>query len=202
MTGAEVTKGGDAFPILTHPYKFANNDGWVGISHCAVFDDGNGNWYYASWKGDEHKSGGVATNIGVHFYDMLCWIFGDVTKNIVHVSSHDRVAGYLELQKARVRYFLSINSDHLPEEVVMAGKRTYRSISVDGEEFEFSEGFTELHTRSYENILKGKGFPISEARRSIEIVHDIRNMQPVGLKGDYHPLARQPLTPHPFGWKI
>ena len=84
----------------------------------------------------------------------------------------------------------------------MAGKRTYRSISVDGEEFEFSEGFTELHTRSYENILMGKGFPISEARRSIEIVHDIRNMQPVGLKGDYHPLARQPLTPHPFGWKI
>ena len=161
-----------------------------------------GNWYYASWKGDEHKSGGVATNIGVHFYDMLCWIFGDVTKNIVHVSSHDRVAGYLELQKARVRYFLSINSDHLPEEVVMAGKRTYRSISVDGEEFEFSGGFTELHARSYENILKGKGFPISEARKSIEIVHDIRNMQPVGLKGDYHPLARQPLTPHPFGWKI
>ncbi|MBP5327340.1 MAG: Gfo/Idh/MocA family oxidoreductase [Bacteroidales bacterium] len=161
-----------------------------------------GNWYYASWKGDVHKSGGVATNIGVHFYDMLCWIFGDVTKNIVHVSSHDRVAGYLELQKARVRYFLSINSDHLPEEARLAGKRTYRSICVDGEEFEFSNGFTELHTRSYENILSGKGFHISEARKCIQIVHDIRNMQPVGLKGDYHPLARQPLTPHPFGWKI
>ena len=159
-----------------------------------------GNWYYASWKGDEHKSGGVATNIGVHFYDMLQWIFGPVSENIVHVKSHDRVAGYLGLKKARVRYFLSINADNLPENAVQGEKRTYRTIMIDGEEFEFSAGFTELHTRSYEKILAGEGFRISEARPCIEIVSQIRTATPIGLKGDYHPLAKLPLAPHPFGW--
>lgn len=159
-----------------------------------------GNWYYTSWKGDIHKSGGVATNIGVHFYDMLTWIFGEVKENIVHVMSHDRVAGYLELEKARVRYFLSINSDHLPENAVQGEKKTYRTITIDGDEFEFSEGFTELHTKSYKHILNGDGFRISEAKRCIEIVSDIRNSAPIGLKGDYHPLAKFPLTKHPFGW--
>lgn len=159
-----------------------------------------GNWYYTSWKGNINKSGGVATNIGVHFYDMLSWIFGDVKTNIVHVSSHDRVAGYLEFERARVRYFLSINAETLPEEAVKAGKRTYRTITIDGGSFEFSEGFTELHTKSYEKILAGEGFSISEARNSINIVYDIRNAKPVGLKGDYHPLARLELTPHPFHW--
>lgn len=159
-----------------------------------------GNWYYASWKGDIHKSGGVATNIGVHFYDMLSWIFGKVTKNIVHIASHDRVAGYLELQRARVRYFLSINSETLPPEALQQGKRTFRAIYVDGEEFEFSDGFTELHTKSYEEILSGHGFRIGEARECIQTVHDIRNAQPIGLVGDYHPLAKYPLAKHPFGW--
>lgn len=159
-----------------------------------------GNWYYTSWKGDVHKSGGVATNIGVHFYDMLTWIFGDVKENIVHVMSHDRVAGYFELEKARVRYFLSINADHLPGNAVQGEKRTYRTIMIDGEEFEFSEGFTELHTKSYQHILNGDGFRISEAKRCIQIVSDIRNSTPIGLKGDYHPLAKLPLTKHPFGW--
>lgn len=159
-----------------------------------------GNWYYASWKGDEHKSGGVATNIGVHFYDMLIWIFGSVKRNVVHVASHDRVAGYLELDKARVRYFLSINSSTLPDEVRQKGQTTYRAIQVDGEEFEFSEGFTELHTKSYEQILCGNGFRISEARACIQTVHDIRNAKPIGLVGDYHPMAKYPLTKHPFGW--
>ena len=159
-----------------------------------------GNWYYTSWKGDVHKSGGVATNIGVHFYDMLQWIFGPVKENIVHVMSHDRVAGYLGLERARVRYFLSINADNLPANAVQGEKRTYRTIMIDGEEFEFSEGFTELHTKSYEKILAGSGFRISEARNCIQIVHDIRNSTPIGLKGDYHPLAKLPLTGHPFGW--
>lgn len=159
-----------------------------------------GNWYYSSWKGDVHKSGGVATNIGVHFYDMLTWIFGDVLENVVHVASHDRVAGFLLLRKARVRYFLSINADHLPAPARQEGLRTYRTIMVDGREFAFSQGFTELHTLSYQKILAGEGFSISEARSSIQIVHDIRNARPVGLKGDYHPLAREPLAPHPFGW--
>lgn len=159
-----------------------------------------GKWYYTSWKGDVHKSGGVATNIGVHFYDMLSWIFGPVQENIVHVSSHDRVAGFLRLEKARVRYFLSINEEHLPENAVQGEKRTYRTIMIDGEEFEFSKGFTELHTKSYENILAGNGFGPSDVRNCINIVHTIRNATPVGLKGDYHPLAKFPLTKHPFGW--
>lgn len=159
-----------------------------------------GNWYYTSWKGDERKSGGVATNIGVHFYDMLSWIFGKVTKNIVHVMSHDRVAGFLELEKARVRYFLSINASYLPTVATDEGKRTYRTIMVDGSEFEFSEGFTELHTLSYKKILQGEGFGISEARNCISIVHDIRNATPIGLTGDYHPMAKYPLVKHPFGW--
>ena len=159
-----------------------------------------GKWYYASWKGDIHKSGGVATNIGVHFYDMLQWIFGPVQENIVHVMSHDRVAGYLGLKQARVRYFLSINAKCLPAEAVQQGLRTYRTLKIDGDEFEFSQGFTELHTKSYEEILAGRGFRISEARPSVQIVHDIRNAKPIGLKGDYHPLARLELDTHPFGW--
>ena len=159
-----------------------------------------GRWYYASWKGDVHKSGGVATNIGVHFYDMLQWVFGPVQQNVVHVMSHDRVAGYLELKQARVRYFLSINADCLPSEAVANGMRTYRLMTVDGDAFEFSQGFTELHTRSYEEIIAGRGFRISEARNSIQIVSDIRQSTPIGLKGDYHPLAKLPLARHPFGW--
>ena len=159
-----------------------------------------GLWYYTSWKGDVHKSGGVATNIGVHFYDMLSWIFGPVQENIVHVASHDRVAGFLRLRNARVRYFLSINAEHLPANAVQGEKRTYRTIMIDGEEFEFSQGFTELHTKSYEKILAGEGFRVSEARNCINIVHTIRNAAPVGLKGDYHPMAKYPLSKHPFGW--
>lgn len=158
-----------------------------------------GKWYYASWKGDIRKSGGIATNIGVHFYDMLQWIFGTVKQNIVHVMSFDRVAGYLEFEKARVRYFLSINSECLPDNAVHGEKRTYRVLSIDGDEFEFSAGFTELHTLSYRKILDGEGFRISEARNCIQIVSDIRHATPIGLKGDYHPLAKFPLSAHPFG---
>lgn len=159
-----------------------------------------GNWYYSSWKGDEHKSGGVATNIGVHFYDMLQWVFGPIKENIVHVASHDRVAGYLGLEKARVRYFLSINADHLPENCVEGEKRTYRTIMIDGEEFEFSNGFNDLHTKSYQKILSGEGFGVDEVKNCIQVVHDIRYATPIGLKGNYHPLAKYPLTKHPFGW--
>ena len=159
-----------------------------------------GKWYYASWKGDVHKSGGIATNIGVHFYDMLQWIFGPVQRNIVHVMSFDRVAGFLELKRARVRYFLSINSECLPPNAIEGEKKTYRTLNIDGDEFEFSVGFTELHTKSYQKILAGEGFRIAEARNCIEIVSTIRNATPIGLKGDYHPLAKLPLARHPFGW--
>lgn len=160
-----------------------------------------GDWYYTSWKGNINKSGGIATNIGIHFYDMLSWIFGPVTKNVVHVMTHDRVAGYMEMKKARVRYFLSINADTLPANAVQGEKRTYRTIMIDGSEFEFSVGFNELHTKSYEKILAGEGFRISEAHNCIEIVYDIRNAKPIGLVGDYHPLAKLPLSEHPFGWR-
>ena len=159
-----------------------------------------GKWYYSSWKGDVHKAGGIATNIGVHFYDMLQWLFGDVEQNIVHVMSFDSVEGYLQFKRARVRYFLSINALCLPDDAVEGEKKTYRTLSIDGEEFEFSQGFTELHTESYRQILSGNGFRISEARPSIEIVSAIRGAQPIGLVGDYHPLAKLPLAPHPFGW--
>jgi UDP-N-acetyl-2-amino-2-deoxyglucuronate dehydrogenase len=157
-----------------------------------------GHWYYTSWKGGEDKSGGIATNIGVHFYDMLSWIFGPLKSNTVHVHTHDRAAGYLEFERARVRWFLSINAATLPQEVVEKGLTTYRSLTMEGEEVEFSKGFTDLHTRSYEAILKGEGFGLTEAYNSIRIVHDIRHSEPIGLKGEYHPFAKLPLTKHPF----
>lgn len=159
-----------------------------------------GSWYHTSWKGDTRKSGGIATNIGVHFYDMLQWIFGPAQRNIVHVATHDRVAGYLEFAKARVRYFLSINENTLPKEAKEAGKRTFRSFVLDGEEVEFSDGFTELHTDSYKKILAGEGYGLDDVRPCIEIVHDIRHATPIGLKGDYHPFAKLELEEHPFGW--
>jgi UDP-N-acetyl-2-amino-2-deoxyglucuronate dehydrogenase len=157
-----------------------------------------GNWYYTSWKGDVSKSGGIATNIGVHFYDMLAWIFGDVKMNRVHVHTHDRAAGYLEFDKARVRWFLSINEDLLPDDVQAKGQRTYRSILIEGEELEFSNGFTDLHTKVYQDILNGNGYGLNDARTAVEIVHEIRNQKEIGLKGDYHPLAKRPFSKHPF----
>jgi UDP-N-acetyl-2-amino-2-deoxyglucuronate dehydrogenase len=134
-----------------------------------------GHWYHSSWKGEMQKSGGIATNIGVHFFDMLLWIFGDVKKNFVQEHNHKTASGTLELEKANVNWFLSIDSDNLPAEAKHEGKRTFRSITVDGEAFEFSEGFTELHTHSYEEILKGKGFLLEETIPSIRLVHQIRN---------------------------
>lgn len=157
-----------------------------------------GHWYYTSWKGDDAKSGGVATNIGVHFFDMLSWVFGDLKSNIVHLNTHDRSAGYLEFQRARVRWFLSINYDVLPDEIKAKGQRTYRSITIEGEELEFSGGFTDLHTLAYKDIIAGKGYGINEPRQAIAIVHDIRKAQPIGAKGDYHPFISKPLAPHPF----
>ncbi|MGB4292612.1 MAG: Gfo/Idh/MocA family oxidoreductase [Bacteroidales bacterium] len=150
-----------------------------------------GNWYFFSWKGDTQKSGGVATNIGVHFFDMLGWIFGKVQENIVHLSQYNKAAGYLELEKARIRWFLSLDFNDIPEEFRAGGKRTYRSVTVDGEEVEFSEGFTDLHTASYAEILRGNGFGLEECRQSIEIVYSIRNAKPEGLKGNYHPMLKK-----------
>lgn len=157
-----------------------------------------GNWYYTSWKGAMNKSGGIATNIGVHFYDMLGWIFGEVKENIVHLHTHDRASGYLQFEKARVRWFLSINSDVLPADIVAKGQTTYRSITIEGEELEFSGGFTDLHTTSYKGVLEGKGYGLDDARQAIETVYNIRNSEPIGLKGDYHPFALNQGSAHPF----
>ena len=157
-----------------------------------------GHWYYTSWKGDLSKSGGIATNIGVHFYDMLSWIFGDIEQNIVHIHTHDRAAGFLHFKRARVRWFLSINESLLPKEAIVKGQRTYRSIKIENEELEFSDGFTDLHTESYKEIIKGNGFGIDAPKQAIEIVYNIRNTTPIGLVGDYHPLAKYPLEKHPF----
>ncbi len=157
-----------------------------------------GKWYYTSWKGFKEKSGGVSTNIGVHFFDMLRWIFGEVRENRVHVHTHDRAAGYLELERARVRWFLSINYNTIPDAVKARGSRTYRLITVDGKEIEFSGGFTDLHTTSYQEILDGNGFGIDDAFKAVEVVYHIRNARQEGLKGDYHPLAALPQEEHPF----
>ncbi len=148
-----------------------------------------GKWYFTSWKGDQNKSGGIASNIGVHFYDMLCWIFGDVEENIVHVKTADTNAGYFKLKNATVRWFLSVNYDYIPEEVKEKGIRTFRSITVDGDEIEFSGGFTDLHTKSYEHILNGGGFGLDEAYGSIRTVSTIRALPAIGLEGEYHPFC-------------
>ena len=145
-----------------------------------------GSWYDVSWKGDESKSGGIATNIGIHFYDMLSWIFGELQENQVHLRSKDKAAGYLEFEKARVRWFLSINEQDLPAHIQEKGQRTFRSITIDDQELEFSAGFTDLHTKSYEQILQGNGFGLQAASKSIQIVHDIRNASIV-QQGIQHP---------------
>jgi UDP-N-acetyl-2-amino-2-deoxyglucuronate dehydrogenase len=134
-----------------------------------------GKWYHHSWKGDMSKSGGIATNIGVHFFDMLTWIFGDIIENRVDIHNEDTASGFIKLEKADVDWFLSIDYNQIPENVKMQGKRTYRTLQMEGEEIEFSDGFTELHTDSYKAILEGNGFPISVSKKAIEIVHGIRN---------------------------
>jgi UDP-N-acetyl-2-amino-2-deoxyglucuronate dehydrogenase len=135
-----------------------------------------GHWYFSSWKGDISKSGGIATNIGVHFFDMLLWIFGDVKDYKVFQHEETVSSGSLELEKASVNWRLSIDTNELPQEIKNKGKRTYRKLIIDGEAVEFSEGLADLHTQSYENILAGKGFPISETRKSIDLVHKIRSI--------------------------
>ncbi len=149
-----------------------------------------GNWYYRSWKGDPSKSGGIATNIGVHFFDMLSWVFGSVKGNQVHLRSENKTAGLLQLKQANIRWFLSLDYNDIPESVRQTGKRTYRSLNMGGQEIEFSDGFTDLHTGMYREILAGRGFGLDEARTSISIVYNIRNADTVGLKGDYHPMLK------------
>lgn len=152
-----------------------------------------GRWYHSSWKGDEPKSGGVATNIGVHLFDMLAYVFGPAQRNIVHLREQERAAGYLECGRARIRWFLSVDRSDLPDAVAKE-KSTYRSIVLSGEEIEFSDGFADLHTRSYEEIVAGRGFGLDEVRPSVEIVSTFRTRKPEPHLGEQHPFARRHLT--------
>lgn len=150
-----------------------------------------GKWYFKSWKGDVTKSGGVAANIGIHFFDMLNWIFGPIQTNVVNMYEPHKASGFLTLERARVRWYLSLDYDDIPEQARKKGSRTYRSISVEGEELEFSEGFTNLHTSVYREILTNGGFGLDEAKECIYLTHEIRNSVPIGLKGDYHPFLKK-----------
>ena len=182
---AEIEKetGKKIFTILQlrlHPAIIKLREEVLASDPTKIFDvdltyiTSRGKWYHHSWKGEEAKSGGIATNIGIHFFDMLLWIFGEVKEVRVEAYEDDHASGYLQLHKAKVKWFLSINEDHLPEAVKLNGKRTFRSLKMNGKEIEFSEGFTDLHTLSYQEILKGHGFGLKEARPSIELAHQIR----------------------------
>lgn len=164
----------------------ASDDGKV-FDVDLTYITSRGSWYLQSWKGNESKSGGIATNIGVHFYDMLHFVFGRLQQNIIHYSSATKASGYLEYDKARVRWFLSIDSSDLPNDAVEQGQRTFRAIEVDNQLVEFSSGFTDLHTLSYQHILTGNGFGLEDSRVAVETVANIRNAAPIGLKGNYHP---------------
>jgi UDP-N-acetyl-2-amino-2-deoxyglucuronate dehydrogenase len=152
-----------------------------------------GRWYHSSWKGDEPKSGGVATNIGVHLFDMLTHVFGPPQRNVVHLRQRERAAGYLECGRARIRWFLSVDRNDLPA-AVAKDKTTYRSVLLNGEEIEFSDGFADLHTRSYEEILDGRGFGLDDVRPSVEIVSAIRSKPEEPQAGERHPFAQRHLT--------
>lgn len=175
--------------ILAVRERHAESSGVTDVE--VTYITSRGRWYDQSWKGDVSKSGGVATNIGIHFFDMLSWIFGKAAANTVHLNDPHCAAGVLELERARVRWFLSIDASHLPAEQREKGQRTFRSIRIGGEEIEFSEGFGDLHTATYRDILAGGGYGLRDARPSIEMVHAIRTAPIAALSGDYHPYCRK-----------
>jgi UDP-N-acetyl-2-amino-2-deoxyglucuronate dehydrogenase len=150
-----------------------------------------GPWYLASWKGQLDRSGGLATNIGVHFFDLLIWLFGSVEHSEVHIATPTKTGGFLELAGARVKWFLSIDKEDLPQDCRKDNKRTHRLILLDGEEIEFSEGFTDLHTIVYKEILSGKGFGLEDALPSIVLAHDIRNAKTIGINKNSHPFLKK-----------
>lgn len=195
----EIETGKEVFNILQlrlHPSIIKLKQELQNVPKDKVYDidmiyiTSRGSWYHVSWKGDTSKSGGIATNIGVHFFDMLIWLFGEPSQNILHHFTNTCAGGFLQLRNANVRWFLSIDEKHLPEHAKVNGQRTYRSIKYDGREIEFSGGFTDLHTMTYRSILNGTGFGLKDARPSIETVYQIRNAKVVGLTGDYHPFLK------------
>jgi len=155
---------------------------------CLTYITSRGAWYLASWKGRLESSGGLATNIGIHFFDLLIWLFGAVENFEIHVESPVKTAGFLELKHARVKWYLSIDKTDLPDEIRKNGQTTFRSITIDGGEVEFSEGFTDLHTVVYKEILAGKGFGLSDAKPSVQLAHDIREAKALGINSNSHPI--------------
>jgi len=182
--------------LRLHPSIQALRDKVAAAPADKIFDvdltylTSRGHWYGISWKGDTDKSGGIASNIGVHFFDMLQWVFGPLQSSQVHIHKPDVAAGFLQYKKARVRWFLSINADYLPKQAISSEMRTYRSIMIGDEELEFSQGFADLHTASFQDIIDGGGFGLEEARPCIEAVADIRRANLLGLVGDYHPFCK------------
>lgn len=181
--------------LRLHPAILALRDSVAGMPKSEKVDvdltyiTSRGNWYLKSWKGLTEKSGGIATNIGVHFYDMLHFVYGRLQENIVHLNTPTRAAGYLEYERARVRWFLSLDVNDVPASERTQGKRTYRAVVADGENIEFSDGFTELHTRIYEEVLAGRGFGVEENRVAIETVAHIRHA-PIAVRSDLtHPFV-------------
>ena len=169
--------------LINNPDKVYNID--------LTYLTSRGKWYFISWKGDISKSGGIATNIGIHFFDMLNWIFGDVIENIIHVKNIDTNSGFLRLKNANVRWFLSVNNKYIPQDKNVEEVTTYRAIKIDEENIDFSNGFTDLHTLSYDRILNGDGFDLNDAYTSVKIVSEIRNIEPIGLKGNFHPFCKK-----------
>lgn len=150
-----------------------------------------GPWYHESWKGNSQRSGGLTSNIGIHFFDMLTWIFGTIKKNELHASNDFMTSGYMELERANVKWILSVDRKYLPEETAKSGKTTYRSITVDGEEIEFSEGFTDLHTKVYKEAVEGNGYGLEDARVAIRIVEGLRSQTPMGAREYSHPMLKR-----------
>ena len=182
--------------LVTLKEKIQNSDQIHNVD--LTYITSRGKWYYASWKGDQNKSGGVATNIGIHFFDLLNWLFGKNNHSEVHIHTHDRAAGYLEFEKAKVKWFVSINDTTLPQEIRVTGGTSFRSLDIDGEEIDLSYNFEKLHTESYKAILNGKGFSIEECRPSIKIASQIRKENPIGKNNNSHRWVDLPITNHPF----
>jgi len=182
-------------PVLTELKKNIDNAPKDKIHDVDLtYMTSRGNWYFNSWKGDIQKSGGIATNIGIHFFDILIWIFGDVKKSVVNLMQADKASGFLELEKARIKWYLSIDAKDLPVAVKEKNIRTYRSMKVNDIEVEFSEGFTELHTKSYEEILQNRGFGLKDTKASVQLAYEIRRSTPLGLTGEYHELCKKVLN--------
>lgn len=199
----ETVYGGKVNSILQlrlHPSIIALKDKIHTAPNCKVFDvdltylTSRGKWYLKSWKGVDAKSGGVATNIGVHFYDMLHFVFGKLVSSEVHYRDEKTASGYLKYERANVRWFLSVDETYLPSDAIQGEKLTYRSITIEGEELEFSDGFVDLHTRSYECILDGKGYGLEANRVAIDTVEEIQSLPTVENPSNYHPLLAERLV--------